>query len=151
MSKSAVLAGHLSKMMQDLSIATSQYMIIAGYCLHKMREVSDLDVLINHSSYLKLKKSGLAVVDIAKISKKERLVVNLPDGLEIEFFSTKYTPGFPSAEYSIKNLRKEKRLDYDKFGNAYFNIETCIKQYSRGPDFALQNSLPLSPLWLSAS
>ena len=134
-SKNNIMACVLKKIMDKLKITTKQYMIIAGYCLHKYKDVTDLDVVVQKGkkAYNKLRDSGLCKIDIAKISKDERLILalkNIDENAEIEFFPKARKIGFPSNYYSLENLQSKKLLDYDDYGNPYFNEITCINQYS---------------------
>ena len=134
-SKNNMMACVLKFIMDKLKITNKQYMVIAGYCLHKYKDVTDLDVVVQKgkTAYNKLRDSGLCKIDIAKISKDERLVLTLDSidkDAEIEFFPKSRKIGFPSNYYSLDNLQSKKLLDYDDYGNPYFNEITCIDQYS---------------------
>ena len=102
--------------------------------MNKYKDVTDLDINVQKGKpYNKLRNSGLFMIDTAKISKDERLVlklVNIDDNAEIEIFPTSIKIGFPSNYYSLKNLQSKNLLSYDDYGNPYFNEITCIKQYS---------------------
>jgi hypothetical protein len=132
--KNFIIAYILKKIMNELNIKNNKYMIIAGYCLHKYRDVSDLDVIIEEGKpYNKLRDSGLFKIDIAKISNDERLVLklyNIDNEAEIEIFPKSRKIGFPSNYYSLENLQSKKLLKLDDHGNPYYNEKTCIKQYS---------------------
>lgn len=133
LTKTKIIACILSLIMKSLNITNQDYMIIAGYCLHKIREIGDLDVVVNKSAYKKLKKSKLLSVSKAKITGDERLYIKFPEideEAEIEFFPKKETEGFPSNEFSLQNMQKNNNLDYDEYSNPYYNLESCIKQYS---------------------
>ena len=119
--------------MKSLNISNDNYMVIAGYCLNKMREVGDLDVIVSLEAYRKLKNSNLLKVSVSKISKDERLFIKFPsidDEAEIEFFGKKKTEGFPSNKFSLKNMQKNNKLDFDKYDNPYYNLQSCVEQYS---------------------
>lgn len=131
--KTQIMAYILSLIMKTLKIPNSEYMVIAGYCLNQMREVGDLDVIVSISAYKKLKESNIVEVSVSKISKDERLFIKFPtidEEAEIEFFGKKKSEGFPSNKFSLKKLQKENKLDYDNYGNPYYNLETCIELYS---------------------
>lgn len=132
--KNKIMAFLLKKIMKKFKITKKQYMIIAGYCLHKYKNVTDLDIIIEKGiPYNKLRNSGLFTIDTAKISKDERLVLNLKninENAEMEFFPKSRKKGFPSNYYSLENLQSKKLLNYDEFGNPYYNEITCAKQYS---------------------
>jgi hypothetical protein len=134
LSKNDIMSFVLKKIMDKFKITNKQYIVIAGYCLHKYKDVTDLDVNVQKGkAYNKLRNSGLFIIDIAKISKEERLVlklVNIHEDAEIEFFATSNIVGFPSNSYSFKNLQSKNLLSYDKYGNPYFNELTCINYYS---------------------
>lgn len=135
-----IIAHILKKIMNEFEIKNNEYMIIAGYCLHKYRDVGDLDVIIEEGKpYNKLRDSGLFKIDIAKISNDERLVLklyNIDNEAEIEIFPKSRKIGFPSNYYSLENLQSKKLLKLDDHGNPYYNEKTCIKQYS---DIKLNN------------
>jgi hypothetical protein len=124
----------LKKIMNEFKITNEQYMVIAGYCLHKYKDVTDLDIIIQKGiPYNKLRNSGLFEIDIAKISSDERLVLKLnkiDKDAEIEFFPKSRKIGFPSNYYSLNNLQSKKLLSYDDYNNPYFNEITCAKLYS---------------------
>lgn len=127
------LAKILSMIMQSLDIGQNEYMIMSSYCLHHIRPVTDLDVIVTTSAYLKLKSSGIFEESIAKISGDERIWINFPElGPEssIEFFPKEENIGFPSDEFSLNALQTNNKLVYDEYSNPYFNIETCVKLYS---------------------
>jgi hypothetical protein len=132
--KNMIMACILKKIMNEFKITKEQYMVIAGYCLHKYKEVTDLDIVIQKGiPYNKLRNSGLFEIDIAKISGDERLVLKLAridKDAEIEFFPKLRKIGFPSNYYSLKNLQLKKLLSYDDYDNPYFNEITCAKLYS---------------------
>lgn len=132
--KNIIIACVLKKIMDEFKITNKQYMVIAGYCLHKYKNVGDLDVVVEKGiPYDKLRNSGLFAIDSAKISGDERLVLKLPnidDEAEIEFFPKMRNVGFPSNYYSLENLQSKKLLTRDNYGNPYFNEITCAKQYS---------------------
>lgn len=132
--KNKIMAYVLKKIMDKLKITNKQYIIIAGYCLHKYKNVTDFDVIVQEGkAYNKLRNSGLFIVDTAKISKDERLVLklsNIDEDAEIEIFSKSKKIGFPSNYYSLENLQSKNLLSYDDYGNPYFNELTCIKYYS---------------------
>ncbi len=132
--KNMLMAHILKQIMDKFKITKKQYMVIAGYCLHKYKDVTDLDIVIQEGApYNKLRKSGLFDVDTAKISGDERLVLklaNIDKDAEMEFFPKSRKIGFPSNYYSLANLQSKKLLDYDEYGNPYFNEITCVKQYS---------------------
>ncbi|MBM3931265.1 MAG: hypothetical protein FJ336_08355 [Sphingomonadales bacterium] len=133
-SKNNILAFVLKKIMDKLGLTDKQYVIIAGYCLNKYKDVTDLDVIVQKGKpYNKLRNSGLFMIDTARISKDERLVlklINIDENAEIEIFPKRKNIGFPSNYYSLENLQLENLLSYDNYGNPYFNELTCIKQYS---------------------
>jgi hypothetical protein len=133
LSKTDIMAFILSIVINDSKVYSNQYMIIASYCLKKFREIGDLDVIISINGYKKLKKNKNVKISKAKISKDEKIILPLPclgKNSEIEFFPKKLNQGFPSSYFSISNLKKKNKLIMDDFGNPYYNIETCIKQYS---------------------
>lgn len=137
LSKTNLLAYILSEIMKDIKINNDEYVIIASYCLKDMREISDLDVVVLDSAYSKLKDNNIGVVDTAKISTTERVSLRFPDLetetsgiIEIEFFPKAIDAGFPSDEYSLKALHEDKKIQYDDYGNPYYDIMTCIDQYS---------------------
>ena len=109
------LAKYLSDFMKKHKIDNSQYAIIAGYCVAKItdRQVTDLDVISSKKAYLILtdsigQESPLSIGS-AEISKTPRLFMDSPYG-QIEFFERE-DKGFPSVEFSLKNLQKNKMLD----------------------------------------
>jgi hypothetical protein len=119
--------------MNDCGVKTNQYMIIASYCLKDFRQITDLDVVVSINAYEKIKNSSGVKIGKAKISGDERVFLtlnSLGDDVEIEFFPKKTNQGFPSKYFSMRNLKKNKKLLVDNFGNQYYNMETCIKQYS---------------------
>lgn len=131
--KTDQLAFMLRLIMMENNIRKNQYMIIASYCLKKYREIGDLDVIVTENAYAKLKENSNITVSTAKISGDERIIVELPSigkDVEIEFFPKANGIGFPSNYFSLANLKKTRNLISDKFGNLYYNIKTCIKQYS---------------------
>ena len=133
MSNTNILSFILGLIIRDAEIKQNQYMIIASYCLKEFREVGDLDVIITINGYKKLKELGVGKVSKAKISGNERIIIALPalgNDIEIEFFPKKSGEGFPSEYFSIKNLRGNNKLLIDDFGNPYYNLKTCIEQYS---------------------
>ena len=123
----------LKRIMNECSIQNSQYMVIAGYCLHKYKTVGDLDVIVEEGEpYNKLKNSGLFEISLAKISNDERLVLKLTDiddEAEIEIFPKSRSTGFPSNYYSLNNLQDNNLLICDDYGNPYYGESTSIKQY----------------------
>lgn len=133
LSKTNILAKVLSQIMRDMEISNQEYMIIASYCLKEFREVTDLDVIILKDAYSKLKSHQIGEISIAKISGDERIVFklsNIDENAEIEFFPKNEDDGFPTNKFSIKNLHETNSLQYDDYGNAYYNIEMCIEQYA---------------------
>ena len=129
-------AQYLADFMKQSGITNENYAIIAGYCVAQITEriVTDLDVIVSNDAYNKL----LDIVNtntnkdlqhgVTSISKTEKISLNTPHG-EIEFFGRE-TTGFPSDEFSLRNLQKNKMLDYDTFNNPYLNTDTVIKIYS---------------------
>jgi hypothetical protein len=131
-SKTDVLASVLRGIMIDLGINDTQYMIMAGYCLRDVREVGDLDVIVSESAFDKL-RDKIGELKIAKISGDARIALQFKDideNAEIEFFPKKRQVGFPTDYFSMGNLQDKDLLIKDKFGNPYYNIETCVGQYS---------------------
>lgn len=132
--KTDVLAQKLKEIVTRVSITNDEYFIMASYCLKEMREVTDLDVVVLDTAYEKLKQNKIGQIDIAKISQDERIIVKLPeiaDDAEIEFFPKKRNIGFPSNDFSFDNLQKGNNLIYDEYGNPYYDIQTCVAQYSQ--------------------
>jgi hypothetical protein len=73
----------------------------------------------------------------------------LGEDAEIEFFPKKCGEGFPTPQFSIRNLRKENKLILDDFGNPYYSIEACIEQYAdvvtkKGKDEYLLGTFPVT-------
>jgi hypothetical protein len=133
MSKTNIMAFILGLIISDAKIKQNQYMIIASYCLKEYRSCGDLDVVITINGYEKLKKLECGTICKAKISGNKRIIIKLSalgNNTEIEFFPKKFGEGFPSKYFSIKNLRENNKLLIDDFGNPYYNIKTCIEQYS---------------------
>lgn len=131
--KTKILPKILSEIMKKLKINIMDYAIIASYCLHKYRNITDLDVIVDATAYPLLKNSGIFEVSTAKISRDERLVLKLPKidpNAEIEIFPKERNEGFPSEKFSLNNLHLEDLLLYDEYGNPYYNEITCILQYS---------------------
>ena len=132
--KTKILSKILSEIMKKLKINNMDYMIIASYCLHKYRTITDLDVIVDaNTAYPLLKNSGIFEVSIAKISGDERLVLKIPEidiDAEIEIFPKERNVGFPTEYYSLNNLHLNNLLLYDEYGNPYYNEITCILQYS---------------------
>lgn len=123
----------LSDIMKKHNIQNDQYVIIASYCLHKYREIGDLDVVVDASVYNRLRDSNMFEISTAAISKDERLVLKLPmidEDAEIEIFPKERHIGFPSNDYSLDSLHNNNMLLYDANGNPYFNEKTCIDLYS---------------------
>jgi hypothetical protein len=76
--------------MKKFEIPNSDYMVIASYCLYKITNIGDLDVVITILAYNKLKNSGIFEESIVKISGDERLVLKFPEideFAEIEIFT----------------------------------------------------------------
>ena len=133
MENTDIMAFILNLVMIDCGVTTDQYMIIASYCLRKIRDVGDLDVIVQKNAYNKLKKSKHVKFGKAHISNDEKILIELPslgNNAEIEIFPKKPNVGFPNEYYSLENLKKNNKLISDDFGNQYFNLETCIKHYS---------------------
>ena len=128
-----ILPKILSEIMKNLKINVTDYMIIASYCLHKYRNITDLDVIVDaNTAYPLLKNSGLFEVSVAKISGDERLVLKIPEidiNAEIEIFPKERNVGFPSEYYSLENLNNLNLLIFDEYGNPYYDEITCINQY----------------------
>ena len=133
LNKTDIMASILAMIIKDCKIRKNQYMIIAGYCLRDYRIVGDLDVMLTENAYEKIKAAPYIHLGKAKISGSERGILRLPalgEEAEIEFFARKPHDGFPTEEFSIEKLKKNKRLLLDGFGNPYYNLQTCIEQYS---------------------
>lgn len=132
--KNKILSKIISVIMKKLKINVTDYVIIASYCLHKYRNISDLDVVVDiETAYPLLKNSGLFEVSTAKISGDERLILKIPEidtNAEIEIFPKERNIGFPTEYYSLNNLHLNNLLIFDEFGNPYYDEITCIKQYS---------------------
>ena len=135
-----LLAQRLKILMEEHEIPKIEYAIIAGYGLKDYREISDLDVILSKSAYTKLKrnrKNNGIKIGSAGISKDEKLYLNVPeiDALnlksivEIEFFEREQT-GFPSEEFSLRNLQKNGGLIEDEYENPYLSLETLVKYYT---------------------
>ena len=127
------LAYILSIIMHSLEIGADKYMIMSSYCLHKIRPITDLDVIVTPDAYSKLQQSGLFKEDIAKISKDTRLLIEFPKlgtDASIEIFPKNIDTGFPSDEFSLLALQTTNKLAYDKYSNPYFDPETCVRLYS---------------------
>ena len=128
-------AKYLADFMKEHSIANNQYAIIAGYAVAQItgRKVTDLDVIANKKGYKQLTDlandpKSVVSIGTAEITKTPKLFINSPFG-EIEFFEREDT-GFPSIDFSLKNLHKNSMLDHDEFGNPYLNVDATIKYYS---------------------
>lgn len=137
MKKSDLLAYLLSLIMQNNNIDQETYIIIASYCLKDYREVTDIDVIATPESYQilreKLIKNKIGVIGIGKISNDERIIIdfsNIAEGAEIEIYKNEEDIGFPTNNFSFKNLRKSNSLKKDSYGNNYFNLDMCIELYS---------------------
>lgn len=130
--KTKIMAFILSELMRCLGISSNEYMIIAGYSLKCVREITDIDVGVNKRGFEILKKEKIGSLQKAKISGHEKILIpleKLGEGAEIEFFELE-DRGFPISNYSLPNLLKENKLIKDEYGNNYFNLETTINFYS---------------------
>lgn len=131
--KTKILSTILSQIAKDADITNKEYMIIASYCLHEIREIGDLDVVILKDAYEKLKKHKIGEISTAKISGDERIVIKFPElgsEAEIEFFPKDKDVGFPSNDFSMEKMQKNNHLLYDENLNAYYDIEMCVRQYA---------------------
>lgn len=122
-----ILGQTLETLMKQHGIPNAEFAIIAGYCLKHLREITDLDVIVSKEAYNKLKRSGLKV-GTAKISNTEKLYVSLSESLEIELFEREHT-GFPSDQFSLRNMQKVDGLVQDEFGNPYMKPELIVQYY----------------------
>lgn len=133
------LAKYLFDLMKKYSINNTEYAVVAGYAVAQItgRRVTDLDVFVSKKAYGKLlenaatiasKEKNILMISEAEISKTPRLFI-LSDYGEIEFFEREDT-GFPSVTFSLNNLKKNKMLKYDEFGNPYLNTDATILYYS---------------------
>jgi len=124
-----LFAEYLANFMKEHDIANTQYAIIAGYCVARItgRIVTDLDVIISKDAYNKL-SDAIDSSESAAISKTPKLSLETQYG-EIEFFERENT-GFPSNTFSLKNLHKNKMLDYDEFDNPFLNTQATILHYA---------------------
>ncbi len=138
--KSQLLAQKLRIVIEEHEIQNTEYAIIAGYCLKDYRDVNDLDVILSKSAYIKLKrnrKQNGIKIGSAGISNDEKLylkvpeidLLNLESIVEIEFFERELT-GFPSKEFSLRNLQNTDSLIEDEYGNPYLNPKTLVKYYT---------------------
>jgi len=130
---SLILSIILRRMMEDNGITDKQYMIAGNYCLRKIKDVTNLDVVILKEAYEKLKTKEIGDMSVAKISKIEIIVVKFPKlGPEaaIKFYPKEHNTGFPTNEFSLDSLQKNGELVHDDIGNPYYNAIPCMKQYA---------------------
>ena len=131
-SKTDKMAQILKWIMKRNGISKTEYFIIAGYGLRDYREVTDIDVAVSKQAYNKLRQGGQLKVGMAKISKTERLYLELPEidsDAEIEIFELE-NKGFPSNKFSLRNMQKHDYLIEDLYGNPYMKPKAVAMFYN---------------------
>lgn len=127
LSKTDFLGLYLKLLCLRYGIESRAYVIIAGYCLRIYgREVGDIDVVMNNRAFDILKK---ARVGEYKVKGVENLFIKLIHGLEVEIYKCEDS-GFPSNDFSVKNLHNNDMVDSDKYFNPFLNEMALINYYS---------------------
>jgi hypothetical protein len=131
MKKTDILALILSIIMKNNNIPNAEYVIISGYALREVREVTDLDVAVSKKAYKILKKSKIFQMGKSKINNNERLFLDLShlgENAEIEIFEVE-NHGFPDDRFTVRNIHKNKYIILDPFGNPYLNAKGASNLY----------------------
>jgi len=121
------------------NIDQRKYYILGSYALREHRAISDLDINIDATEFMKLstacdKNTG----QIQIYNNQIRWFVDYTDtynqltGLNetdfsIEAFMKQPNEGFPNSTYSLNKLVRTNGLDIDNFGHQHFSLKTLLK------------------------
>lgn len=117
-------------------IDQGQYFILGSYALREYRAINDLDINIEASEFAKLARLDFGQIEeyngqtrwfYDMTSLYNDLTGQDVDDFSIEAFKKGEYEGYPSATYSLGNLRAANGLDCDINGNQFMGLPWLLK------------------------
>lgn len=120
-------------------IDQGKYFILGSYAIRKHRTISDLDINLDATEFLKLEKAtqkGYGKIEFYNnqvrwffdLTKEyNKLTGSKEADFSVEAFQKDKTVGFPTNAYSLSKLKASKGLSVDKYGHQHFSLQTLLK------------------------
>ena len=121
------------------NISSNKYYILGSFAIRKHREISDLDINLDHNSFFKLDiviKKGFGNLEIYNgqirwffdmTNEYNKLTNNNTNDFSIEAFQKNPDEGFPNPNFSLNSLINNNGLDIDENGHQFFNLKTLLE------------------------
>jgi hypothetical protein len=120
-------------------INQKKYFILGSFSIREYRTISDLDINLDISEFLKLEK--VIEKNMGKIEfyngqirwfydmtdEYNKLTKSNENDFSIEAFQKFNFEGFPNNKFSLKYLNKNNLFDKDENGHQFFNLKTLLK------------------------
>jgi hypothetical protein len=120
-------------------INQKKYYILGSFSIREYRTISDLDINLDISEFLKLEK--VVEKNMGKIefyngqirwfydltSEYNKLTKSNENDFSIEAFQKFPNEGFPNNKFSLNYLTKNNLFNKDENGHQFFNLKTLLK------------------------
>ena len=120
-------------------IDQTKYYLLGSFAIRKYRNINDLDINLDRDEFMKLEQAtrqGFGHLEF--YHGQIRWIMDLTDAynhhtgehqkdFSIEAFMKAPTVGYPTNQFSLVNLARNKGLEIDKNGHQFLSLPTLLK------------------------